>query len=334
MEKSGQLHSHTRILDDTRDSTEQNPPPYASFSGKRIMPVAYSLGKEGVMVFPSEEALSKYKHINYDRDPIDPHGLGLPLFKLIRKHRFLRLGKKPHYVIYKYLLLKNGAPAPQGSEVVVSDSTHTVYNVPFCYVYRKKHSKLTSYVFEFLAELRTRELELIDVQNEQRYCGSVGSYDLLWSSPDDEPDEYELHMDLENVMRMITNDLPSEKGKNKCKSEKASPKEQQELSVVASYTLENRDYLPKKHPKYGDLILLEQSQVGNLETLGITSVPVVTQLLACHGLILQQLIEKVVYREEHQVERNKPAAQYARKRDSERCYLTPRSEVWDSIFAH
>ncbi|AQZ17486.1 hypothetical protein BZL39_M00370 [Zygosaccharomyces parabailii] len=333
MEKLGQLQSHTRVLDEPRDSTEQNPPPYAPFGAKRIMPVAYSLGEEGVMVFPSEEALSKYKHTNYEKDPIDPHGLGLPLFKLIRKHRFLRLGKKPHYVIYKYLLQKNGAPAPQGSEIFVSDGTHTVYRAPFCYVYRKKHSKLTNYVFEFLAELRARELELIDVQNEQRYCGSVGGYELLWSSPDDEPDEYELHMDLENVMRMITHDSLSEKEKDQRKGEKASPKEQQGPSVVASYSLENRDYLPKKHPKYGDLVFLEKSQLGNLETLGITSVPVVTQILACHGLILQQLVEKLVYKEEYQAEKNTPAAQYARRRVRERSYCAPRSEVWDSVFA-
>lgn len=327
MEKSRQLQSHVSILDDTRDSIEPsfttcaNAEAHARFSGKRIMPIIFSLAEEEVMVFPSEEALYKYKHTNYERDPIDPHGLGLPLFKLMRKHRFLRLGKKPHYVIYKYLLQKNGAPALQGSEVVVSDSTHTVYMLPFCYVYREKDSNLARYVFEFAAELRSQELELVEIPNRKQYRGSINGCDLLWRPHDDERDEYELQMDINKVMRMFA------------QGEHTAPA-QQRLSIVASYTLEDRDYLPKKHLRYGDLVFLEQSPVGKLETLGITSVPVLTQLLACHGLILQHVIEKVVYREKHQAERNTPAAQYERRRGRTRTCCSPRTEVWDSIFAH
>ncbi|CDH10497.1 uncharacterized protein ZBAI_02282 [Zygosaccharomyces bailii ISA1307] len=123
--------------------------------------------------------------------------------------------------------------------------------MPFCYVYRKKHSKLTNYVYEFLAELRAQVLEIVEIPNRKQYRGSIGAYDLLWRSYDDE-----LHMDIKQVLRMFSH-----------QSENVASA-QQMPSVVAIYTLEDRDYLPKKHLMYGDLVFLEQSPVGKLKPSG------------------------------------------------------------------
>ncbi|CDH10495.1 uncharacterized protein ZBAI_02280 [Zygosaccharomyces bailii ISA1307] len=114
--------------------------------------------------------------------------------------------------------------------------------------------------------------DFVNCSKQVGYCGSLEGFDLSWKLCDKKLDEYELWSDFENTSHLVNGAFTNAK-------EKLERRVDSPLSATALYS--RRKCNP--NDRDANLIFLEQSQPISL---GITAVPALTEVLACHGMLV------------------------------------------------
>ncbi|AQZ17488.1 hypothetical protein BZL39_M00390 [Zygosaccharomyces parabailii] len=255
-------------------TTDMQPPPYRIFGGKRIMPIVHLPYDAGFYVFSSEQSHEKWEGFEVKRPSLNQDGQGIPLFHFKKRPCFFGSSRKPDYLIYKYIVQKCEEPPPcDKSEVITDDNFYCLYKVLFCEVYTRYEGYSVVYKLKFPLYFKdVQHYDFVNCSKQVGYCGSLEGFDLSWKLCDKKLDEYELWSDFENTSHLVNGAFTNAK-------EKLERRVDSPLSATALYS--RRKCNP--NDRDANLIFLEQSQPISL---GITAVPALTEVLACHGMLV------------------------------------------------
>ncbi|AQZ17487.1 hypothetical protein BZL39_M00380 [Zygosaccharomyces parabailii] len=255
-------------------------PPYRISGGKRIMPIIH-IPYDGFFVFSSEQSYEKWECSKLEKSAITEDGLGIPLFHFKKRPCLFGLSRKPDYLIYKYIVQKCEEPPPcDKSEVITDDNFYCLYKVLFCEVYTRYEGYSVVYKLKFPLYFKdVQHYDFVNCSKQVGYCGSLEGFDLSWKLCDKKLDEYELWSDFENTSHLVNGAFTS--GKEKQEQMKDAP-----LSVTALYSRRNCN--PKD--REANLVFLERPQPISL---GIIAVPALTEVLACHGMLIHFTQNKI-----------------------------------------
>lgn len=270
-----------------------NSQPYRRFGEKRIMPIVQLSNGDGFYVFPSEQSHAEWDGFEVNKPDLTQDGQGIPLFHFKRKSCFMGSRRKPKYLIYKYIVQKcEQAPPCDESQPIADDNVHCLYKVLLCEVTTsyEEYSVVYKLKFPFFYKY-VEDYDFVNSIKQIGYCGSMEGFDLSWKLCDDKLDEYELWSDLENMSRLVNGAFTSING------ERGQMKDAP-LSATALYS--RRECNPLERD--ANLIVLEQTPAMNL---GITAVPALTEVLACHGMLIHLTRRRV---REGEAQRNIAAA--------------------------
>lgn len=263
------------------------PPPYKIFNGKRIMPIIH-VPYDGFLVFSSEQSYEKWECSKLRKNTITEGGLGIPLFHFQKRPSLIGLRSKPVYYIYKYIVQRCEEPPPcDKSELIVKNGVHCVYKIIFCSIYRNYCGNFVVYKLKFpFCFTYLEDYEFVNFCEQKGYCGLIEGFDLSWKLCDEKFEEYELWSDFQNVSQLVNRASTDAKGKQE-QMKDAPP------SVTALYS--RRKCNPRD--REANLIFLEQTPAINL---GMTAVPALTEVLACHGMLIHSTQNKI---REHEAQR-------------------------------
>lgn len=241
----------------------------------RNLPLVNILGKRGFFLFSSKRSYDKFKVTKFKEAKLDIEGVGVSLFHMVNNYDIIAYvsAKKPLYVVYRYVLEELQIPPPYShSEIVLQNDIYCLYKVPFCEIYKSKGFTKTKYklLFSFQSE-DTREYEMIEDKSSKEFEVNLEGSSLLWDVASHKDSSFSCDPRLQDP-------YVSQDGCASSMLPVTGPG-----ATIGQYSPKCFGKIRRTTYGYADLRLNENSRP---EAFGITSVPWITEVLACQGLLV------------------------------------------------
>ncbi|GCF01688.1 hypothetical protein ZYGM_000052 [Zygosaccharomyces mellis] len=246
----------------------------------RRLPLVNILGKRGFFLFTSKQSYDKFRITKFKDVKLDADGVGVPLFHMVTKYDITAhvSAKKPIYVIYKYVVKELQSPPPYThSEVVLQVDSYCLYKVPFCEIYKCRGFTETSYKLLFPFEPESaKEYKMVEDSFSMGFEVKFGGNSLVWDVTAQKNHAlcYDLRVeDTSTVENNLTSGTLPVNGPN---------------CTIGNYNPKLFGRIPMSTYNCANLLFNEKSGPA---AFGITSVPYVTELLACQGMLIHRIDE-------------------------------------------
>lgn len=252
------------------------------FNRERNMPIASIFGTRGYFVFSSEQSYDKFKQTNFNISVLDAEGVGVPLFHIIQSYnvlgRFTR--SSPDFYVYKYILRRvQDPPLYSECKVICEDKVFRLCKVLCCEIYASQGFFETKYDFFFPSKTHPVKKHQVIRQSSMRdLYSTLDGMRFRW--------HVKFYSDHFRLMYLDEN-LSLSNGGQKERQEQNQRKMKAPDFIIGHYTRTFSDVLPRATSKRSNLIIGEQSRP---DSLGITSVPELTEEFACQGALIHYLL--------------------------------------------
>ncbi|KOG98124.1 uncharacterized protein DI49_3167 [Saccharomyces eubayanus] len=249
------------------------------FNRERNLPIATIFGKRGFFVFPSVQSYDMFKRTNFNLSVLDADGVGVPLFHIVQNYNIIGqiVGKSPNFTIFKYVLQRaQDPPLYTKSKVICEDKAFRLCKIPFCEIYSQLSFRDTKYEFFYPSRSQSvNNYQMVRQNNFRDLDVCLNGMNFCW--------HVKVLSDHYRLMYLDEN-TPSDSQTNKQKQTQrkiVSPD-----FVVGHYKRDFSNILPRSVAKSSNLIIGENSRA---DCLGISSVPELTEMLACQGALVEYL---------------------------------------------
>lgn len=254
-------------------------------NSERNLIIANVLGKRGFFLLPSVHAFDKFKQTKFDFPRLEPEGVGIPLFQIVRSNKmWAGLSTKiPVYSIHKYIITRTGQDNPfSESEMVKCDSELTLWKAPYCHIHRRSGFKNIEFKLVFASDSSPiRELFMVRRSYDRDLFTCMKLTNLRWHvscSP---------FKDNQHTLAILGEDFPSLLDDPGTRARKKQAKgNKQDLRIIGKYTTRTMDILPHRVSNEACVILGEWSDAPSY---GISSISWETEVLACQGLLIHYM---------------------------------------------
>lgn len=246
----------------------------------RKLPLVNILGKRGFFLFSSKQSYDKFKVTKFKEAKLDIEGVGVPLFHMVNNYDIIAYvsAKNPLYVVYRYVLEELQNPPPYShSEVVLQNDIYCLYKVPFCEIYKSRGFTKTKYKLLFPFQSKdTIEYEMIEDKFSKEFDVNFEGSSLLWNVASQKDSSFSYDLRLQDS-------YASQDGSASSMLPLTGPG-----ATIGQYSPKCFGRIPRTTYGCADLWINENSRP---EAFGITSVPWVTELLACQGMLIHRINE-------------------------------------------
>lgn len=249
------------------------------FNRERNLPIATIIGKRGFFVFPSMQSYDRFKRTNFNISVLDADGVGVPLFHIVQNYNVIGqvIGKSPNFHISKYVLQRvQDPPLYTECKVICEDKAFRLCKIPFCEIYCQLGFLDTEYEFFYPSRSQpVKNYRMVKRHNFRDLDVCLDGMNFRW--------HVKVLSDHYRLMYLDEN-TPSNNQKNRQKQ--SQRKIDSPDFVLGHYTRDYSNLLPRSIAKSSNLIIGENSRH---DCLGISSVPELTEMLACQGALVEYL---------------------------------------------
>ncbi|CAD6643879.1 CEI_1a_G0052130.mRNA.1.CDS.1 [Saccharomyces cerevisiae] len=266
------------------EKTQRNTiPERLHFSRERNMPIASIFGTRGYFVFSSEQSYDKFKQTNFNISTLDADGVGVPLFHIVQSYNVI--GKitrsSPDFYIYKYVLQGvQDPPLYSECKVICQDKVFRLCKILCCEIYAHQGFFETKYDFFYPSKTQpVKKYQIIKQSNMRDLYSTLDGMRFRW--------HVKFYSDHYRLMFLDEDRLNYSNSNQKERQKPDQVKSKAPDFVIGHYTRTFSDILPRSTSKCSNLIIGEHSRP---DSLGITTVPDLTQEFACQGALIHYLL--------------------------------------------
>ncbi|CAI4036655.1 hypothetical protein SMKI_15G5060 [Saccharomyces mikatae IFO 1815] len=243
------------------------------------MPIARILGTRGFFVFSSKQSYDRFKETNFNISVLDSEGVGVPFLHIVRNYNVIGhlTGSSPDFHIYKYVLQKaEDPPLYSESKVICEDKAFRLCKIPYCEIYSHLNFLKTKYDFFYPSGTQFHKKYQVVKQNNFRDLDTyLDGLHFHW--------HVKFYSDHYRLMYFNEYDLGSSNDARAKRKQSDAP----DIDIVVGhYTKRFSNFIPRSISKCSELVIGEQSRP---DSLGISSVPVLTETFACQGALIHYL---------------------------------------------
>ncbi|SJM88808.1 uncharacterized protein ZBIST_4997 [Zygosaccharomyces bailii] len=230
-------------------------------------------------MFSIKQSFDKFKVENVKEVELDVDAVGVPLFYMVNNHDIVAYvsAKKPLYVVYRYVLEELQRSPPPYSKIILHNDIYCLYKVPYCEIYRSRGFTKTRYKLLFLVSSKAaKEYEMIKDKFSKQFEISIEGSSLLWDVACQNNSSFSYDLRLQDS-------YASQDGSASNMLLLTGPG-----AIIGQYSPRIFKSIPRTTYNCADLWINENSRP---ETFGITSVPLITEVLACQGMLVHRTNE-------------------------------------------